>query len=78
MRDKYISTCPFCHGTEMILASQDSNGRITGVDNSWGGIPLYHVVCRNCGSIVRSMVTDREKLLNRKDRREKTFGDVEK
>ena len=34
-----------------------------------GGIGLYHSVCRNCGSVVRSYVKEPEKLLKRKERR---------
>ena len=69
MTDKYVEFCPFCNGTEMIEAFQGSQGAIFGVNNKMTGTALYHSVCRNCGSVVRSYVKDPEKLLKRKDRR---------
>ena len=71
MRDPYVSICPFCGGGEFIEAYQDGYAAITAVGNVWGGQKLCHVVCRKCGSVVRSYVKDPEKLLKRKDRREK-------
>lgn len=71
--DEYVSRCPYCGGMEMILTYQTAYGAVSAVNNSWGGAPLYHCVCRNCGSVVRSFVEDPEKLLKRKDRKPKAF-----
>lgn len=64
-----MTTCQYCGGTDMIITYQSGNGSVTAVLNSLGGCMLYHTVCRNCGSIVRSFVSDPEKLLKTKDRK---------
>lgn len=69
MRDKYVFNCPYCGGTEVIEAYQSYQGSVTAVNNIWGGANLYHSICRNCGSVVRSYVKEPEKLLKKKDRR---------
>lgn len=70
-RDQYVKVCPYCGGSEIILAFQTAYGAITAVQNKLGGCALYHSVCRNCGSVVRSFVKEPEKLLKRKDRNTK-------
>ncbi len=69
-RDPYVQRCPYCGGAEMIEAFQSAYGAVTATENKLGGCPLYHAVCRKCGSVVRSYVREPEKLLKRKDRRE--------
>lgn len=62
--------CPYCGGSEFIKAMQVGQGGIIGIENAWSSTSqLNHVVCRSCGSIVRSYVGDPEKLLKRKNRR---------
>lgn len=68
-RDKYIQLCPYCGGNEIIVTYQDGYGAIRSNQNILGGCDLYHSVCRNYGSVLRSYVKDPEKLLKRKDRR---------
>ncbi len=63
-----INNCPFCGGTELIKGYQSGYGAILGESSVCGGA-LYHIVCRNCGSVVRSYVDDPEKLLKRKNRK---------
>ena len=60
--------CPACGCTDMIEAYQSGYGVVTAVDNKWGGRALYHTVCRQCGTVVRSFVKEPEKLLKRMDR----------
>ena len=67
--DKYVEKCPFCGGTEFIQTFQAGYGATVATSNKFGGAALYHSVCRNCGSVVRSYVKDPEKLLKRKDRK---------
>ncbi len=62
-------TCPFCGGIELIESYQSAYGSVTAVSNRMGGVALYHLICRNCGSVVRSYVKEPEKLLRRKDRK---------
>lgn len=68
MQDKYVQKCPYCGGIEVIESLQGGYATITATNNMWGGVELYHSVCRNCGSVVRSYVKNPEKLLKRKDR----------
>ena len=56
---------PFCNGNEFIEAKQSGYACISG----WSSQDLYHLICRRCGSVVRSYVKDPEKLLKRKDRK---------
>lgn len=69
MQDKYVKNCPFCNGTEIIESHQSGYATVTAVNNIWGGVALYHSICRSCGSVVRSYVKEPEKLLRRKDRK---------
>ncbi len=69
-KDEYVKVCPYCGGSEMIEAYQTAYGALTSKSNPWGGAPLYHTVCRQCGSIVRSYAKDPEMLLKKKDRRQ--------
>ena len=67
-RDAYVIRCPFCGSTQMIETFQSAYGALTATSNKLGGRPLYHSVCRQCGSVVRSFVKNPEKLLKRRDR----------
>ena len=69
--DQYVKECPYCGGSEIIEACQSAYGSIYAVNNMWGGSNLYHSVCRGCGSVLRSYVKDPEKLLKKKDRKER-------
>lgn len=73
MNDKIIDDrCPYCGGSEFITGKQDGYAVVYGVDTFWNGQVLYHVICRSCGSVVRSYVKKPERLLKRKDRRKDT------
>lgn len=67
MTDKYVSRCPYCGGTDMI-ETQNAYGATTVVGNVFRGAALYHVICKNCGSVVRSYVKTPEKLISKKER----------
>lgn len=69
MQDKYVTRCPYCGGTEIIEVYQTYYGAVSSVKNKLHGADLYHSVCRNCGSVLRSYVKNPEKLLRRKDRK---------
>lgn len=64
-----IDVCPFCNGTEFISAYQTAGGSLQSEERLLGGADLKHIICRNCGSVVRSYVENPEKLLKKKDRR---------
>lgn len=67
-KDRFVKVCPFCGAAEMLEGYQDAYGSISGKNNPLGGSKLCHVVCRKCGTVVRSYVEKPEKLLRRKDR----------
>jgi len=69
--DKYVFSCPYCGGAEMIQAEQNGYAAIVATSHPLGGRTLMHSICRACGSVVRSYVKEPEKLLKRKDRRTK-------
>ena len=63
-----IERCPFCGENEFILARQYApEAYISG--QALFGQELKHVVCRSCGSVVRSYVANPEGLLKKKDRK---------
>ncbi|MBR7081383.1 MAG: hypothetical protein IKI49_01560 [Oscillospiraceae bacterium] len=71
MTDKYVFTCPYCGGSEMIEGVQCGYVAILETSSRCIGCGLFHSVCRNCGSVVRSYVKEPEKLLKKKDRRQR-------
>jgi len=70
-RDAIVTSCPYCASSELFEALQEGYGGIYATSNMTFGsrCPLYHLVCRNCGTIVRSYVKEPEKILKRKDRK---------
>ena len=65
-----ITECPFCHGTEFLEGKQEGHAQMNSCESWWYSTELYHVICRRCGSVVRSYVKNPEKLLPKKERRE--------
>lgn len=69
MKNINIAECPFCGSLEFVEGCHTGYGEITG-SGFLTSASLYHQICRDCGSVVRSYVKNPEKLLKRKDRRE--------
>ena len=66
--DVVIERCPFCGQSEFILARQYApEAYVSG--QALFGQELKHVVCRSCGSVVRSYVANPEGLLKKKNRK---------
>ena len=56
--------CPHCGATKTIVGKQSGHGGIT-PESAWtilNAQPLYHVVCRSCGTVIRSYVKDPQEL----------------
>ena len=69
-KDAFVTSCPFCGGTEMTEGFQGGYAELCSSANKLSGSQIiYHSVCRNCGSVVRSYVKDPEKMLKKKDRK---------
>ena len=64
-----IKQCPYCGGTEFVEGYQSGYGAVTGKESVWTWQNLYHIFCRNCGSVVHSYVENPEKLLKIGNRR---------
>ncbi|MGT2682473.1 hypothetical protein [Streptococcus porci] len=54
--------CPYCGGSEMVRAQQDSYARLHKSTWSMAWQNLYHDICANCGTVVRSFVENPDKL----------------
>ena len=50
--------CPHCGGTETVAAKQTGQGSVVSKEalTLISGQPLFHVVCLNCGTVIRSYV----------------------
>jgi predicted nucleic-acid-binding Zn-ribbon protein len=63
MKMEQQEKCPYCGGTEFVTAKQtpgiESAKRPINVKGQW----LYHIICLNCGTVVRSYVKEPKKLL---------------
>lgn len=58
-----INECPFCGGKELVRGWQYSSGKLYAEGCLvQGGQEIHHIVCKDCGSIVRSYVHYPEKL----------------
>jgi predicted nucleic-acid-binding Zn-ribbon protein len=59
-----IKFCPYCSGTQFITGRQDGYGAVVPAGAlSLKSQKLYHVICLNCGSVVRSYVENPSKLV---------------
>lgn len=56
--------CPYCGGTEMGKGKQFYQGAVYRYDaiTLLKGRPLIHIICKSCGTVVRSYVDDPEDL----------------
>lgn len=57
-----ITSCPFCGGSEFVKGIQGNQGRIYSVHSLKRSQYLVHIICLECGSVVRSYVNEPEKL----------------
>lgn len=64
-----IKECPYCKGTEFVTGIQEGYAEIKG-EGVLTSTTLKHIICRECGCVVRSYVENPEKLLKRKNRRD--------
>ncbi len=69
MKEIKIEQCPFCGGKEFINGKMSACGGVIIEKGIHASAAVQVLVCRDCGSIVRSYVSDAEKLLSKKERR---------
>lgn len=61
LKEVEIDKCPYCRNTNFVKGFQTSGGRV--VKSTFViGQNLHHIICSNCGSIVRSYVKNPNKL----------------
>ena len=70
MKEVKIEKCPYCGGEEFIEGSVSSYGGVVVATSIVRGEALFAIVCRNCGSVVRTYCKKPEKLYPKKERRE--------
>lgn len=64
--------CPYCHGQNFVLARQRPDGKLVYseiVTLEPGS--LYHILCLNCGTVVRTFMDDPSVLLTFDEEEEK-------
>lgn len=57
--------CPHCGGTETVIGKQTAANEFVVpkyAATNFFGTALYHVICRNCGTLIRSYVDNPEAL----------------
>lgn len=64
-----VTKCPYCGGEELFEARAEGYCGVVLKTGVFGGAPLWAMVCRDCGSVVRFFVTDPEKALKNSQRR---------
>ena len=50
-----VTACPYCGGNDITEAKQRF---VSPVDDGMHGSVLYHAICLECGSVVRSYIKD--------------------
>ena len=65
---KKITKCPFCGESKFTIVME--HGAVVSISNPLRTQLLYHKICLNCGSIVRSFVKEPKLLISRKKRLE--------
>lgn len=63
MIDDGEKPCPYCGGTEFVEGKQGGYGAVLNANSVFNnGVPLYLVLCTNCGTVVRSYVRKVDKI----------------
>ena len=57
--------CPFCGNDTFVEGAQDGYGSVTPANKVWTfkAQKLIHVICLNCGTVVKSYVKNPKKLV---------------
>lgn len=68
MKEVVIEKCPYCESEELVECRVESYGA-SYLARGRHYTQLYALVCRDCGSVVRSYCKEPEKLFPKKERR---------
>ena len=59
--------CPYCGGGETLIAQQAGHGAIYPRKRIFSlGKPLLHIICKHCGTVIRSYIEDPQDWAKRK------------
>ena len=60
-----IQKCPYCEGKEFVEAVQSGYSALAPVDKilTFKSQALYHIICFNCGAVIKSYVKNPKKLV---------------
>lgn len=64
------TACPYCGGTDIIVGKQAGYAAVIPEKEKLillHGQMLYHDICRQCGTVVRSYIKEPEKFVGKKD-----------
>ena len=67
MKDE--NKCPYCGYNEFIDCKQDGYASISPANKvlSFKTQTLYHKICLNCGTVIKSYIKEPKKLLSKKE-----------
>lgn len=64
--------CPYCKESKTVVAKQSGYADAMPLKSlSFKSEAIYHVICLNCGTIIRSFVNNPKNLLTKKEKLEK-------
>lgn len=60
--------CPYCGAQEFVEGKQEAYGSVAPANKvlSFKSQTLYHIICLNCGTVVRSYIKNPTKILIKK------------
>lgn len=66
--EKKIEKCPYCGNQEFVEGRQDGYATVSPANKTltFKSQLLYHVICLNCGAVVKSYVKEPKKLVVKK------------
>lgn len=62
-----VDKCPYCGGKEFIEGKQDGYSTVVPANKviTFKSQNLYHLICTNCGAVVKSYVKEPKKLITK-------------
>lgn len=64
---KMLEKCPFCGNNEFVEGKQEGYASVGPANKvlSFKSQTLYHIICLNCGAVVKSYVKNPQKLVTK-------------
>lgn len=57
--------CPYCGGTEFVIGIQGGYAAVRTEKLSFRDRTLYHEICENCGTVIRSFIKEPDKFVKK-------------